>query len=145
MMAPKGLPKVLAATMHLVDALARMRVAAEGTALSVPFATSAGKMSLLKGDAALAARRCVAACLTERTITALRRPLNLEAPDLELMQQLYDAGIHECPCSGMPIFDPSACSPELRVAIWRSYVGVAKTVNTQTLGTTARARTRAVT
>ena len=137
--APAGLAPVLAPVMHLVDALVRMRLLADDTAMSVPFETRAGKMSLLKGDAALAARRQVASHITERTITALRRPLNSEDPDLELMQQLYDAGIRKCPCSGMPIFNPSACSLELRAAIWRSYVGVATTVNTSALGTTADA------
>lgn len=127
--------------MHLVDALARMHLAVEhnGEALSVPFSTKNVKMTLLKGPTALAARRHVASRLSESTIAALQRPLNPEAPDLELMQQLYDAGIGKCPGSGMPVFDPSACSPELREAIWRSYVGVATAVNTSKLGGTGDA------
>ena len=80
--APAGLAPVLAPVMHLVDALVRMRLLADDTAMSVPFETRAGKMSLLKGDAALAARRQVASHITERTTTALRRPLNSEDPDL---------------------------------------------------------------
>ena len=90
-------------------------------------------MTLYKIDengTALAARRHVAAALTEKAIAALRKAPSLDAPHFELMQHLYDSGIGVCPGSGMPVFDPSACSPELRRAIWRAYVNVANTVNT---------------
>ena len=39
----------------------------------------------------------------------------------------------------MPIFDPSAGTPELNEAIWRAYCGVATCVNTKQLGETDKA------
>ena len=69
------------------------------------------------------------------TIKALRRSHNAaDKPDWSLMQQLSDAGIGVSPCSGMPVFDPSACAPALRTAIWRAYCGVAKSVDSKALG-----------
>ena len=127
----------LAPRMHLVDALTRMRLVASGMpASSVPFKTNAGTMTLLKGDAPLIARRHVALHITEKTISALMSRPDPEKPNLNLMQQLYDAGIGKCPDSGMPVFNPSACSPSLRKAIWRAYCGVANSVNTKQLGQT---------
>ncbi len=55
------------------------------------------------------------------------------------MQQLYDAGIGKCPVSGMPVFNPSACSPGLKEAIWRAYCGVAISVDMKQLGRTDEA------
>ena len=55
------------------------------------------------------------------------------------MQQLFDAEIRKCPVSGMPVFDPSACAPALRTALWRHYCGVADTINTQQMGQTDEA------
>ena len=34
------------------------------------------------------------------------------------------------PISGMPVHDPSKCSPQLLAALWRAYCGVADTINT---------------
>ena len=96
-------------------------------------------MTLLKGEAALAARRHVASKITNTTISALLRPLNPEQPDFALMQQLWDAGISKSPCSGMPIFDPSACTSNLQTALWRAYCDVATTVNKRVLGQTDEA------
>ena len=127
--------------MHLVDALTRMRLVMLGT-LSASFKTRAARvMTVLNNtdDVALEARRYVATHLDEQTIAALRRPLNLEKPNFELMQNLFDAGVGQCPTSGMPVFNPAACSPELRTAIWRCYCGVATTVNTKALGRTGEA------
>ena len=62
--------------------------------------------------------------------------LNHDKPDFKLMQQLFDAGIGTCPLSGMPIFDPSKCTPKLRTALWHAYCSVAKTVNTEKIGQT---------
>ena len=107
---------------------------------SVCFKTNAARsMTLLKGEAALAARRHVASKLNQSTISALRRPLNVDKPDFALMQHLHDAGIGKCPVSGMPVFDPSACAPALRTAIWRVYCGVASSVNTKQIGQTDEA------
>ena len=86
---------------------------------------------MLKGEAALAARRHVASTITPQTIEALRRKPDVEKPDFDLMQQLFDAEIRKCPVSGMPVFDPSACAPALRTALWRHYCGVADTINTK--------------
>jgi hypothetical protein len=94
-------------------------------------------MTLLEGEAALAARREVASKLREapRALSALRRQeLNVDKPDFELMQLLFDAGVSQCPLSGMPIFDPSKCAPKLRTALWKGLCSVAKTVNTTELG-----------
>ena len=95
------------------------------------------KMALFKGKDALEARRDVARKLMgrPRTINALRRSHNAaNEPDWSLMQELSDAGIGVSPCSGMPIFDPSVCAPELRTAIWRAYCAVATSVDSKALG-----------
>ena len=36
----------------------------------------------------------------------------------------------------MPVFDPSACTPQLRATLWRHYCGLATTINTKELGQT---------
>ena len=95
--------------MHLVDALAKMQLTASSkSAECVSFSHNNVKMTLLKGDDALAARRAVASKLDSRAITALRRPMHVDKPDWTLMQQLSDADIGVCPASGMPVLDPSA-------------------------------------
>ena len=127
----------LAPRMHLVDALTRMRLLTSGLGCCVPFTHRKTRMTLLKGEAALAARREVASKLREapRALSALRRQeLNVDKPDFELMQLLFDAGVSQCPLSGMPIFDPSKCAPNLRTALWKGLCSVAKTVNTTELG-----------
>ena len=142
---------MLAPTMHLVDALARVHLITlcsllngDGTlplttSVIVPFVKNTAKMTVLKGESALDARRHVASKLNHASLAALRRPLNPEKPDFAVMQTLYDAGIFKDPLSGMPIFDPSACAPKLRTALWRAYCGVATTVNTRALGNTDEA------
>ena len=140
--APNGWKKSrqLAPRMHLVDALTRMRLVASGMPdSSVPFKTNAGLMTLLEGEAALVARRHVALHITDQTISALMSRPDPEKPDLNLMQQLYNAGIGKCPVSGMPVFNPSACAPGLQKAIWRAYCGVAISVNTKQMGRTDEA------
>ena len=136
--------------MHLVDALARLHLITlcnpppmhdpterrSTDAMIVPFLKNKVKMTVLKGEPALDARRHVASKLDHASLDALRRPLNPEKPDLAVMQTLHDAGIFKDPVSGMPIFNPSACTPALRTALWRAYCGVATTVNTQRLGNT---------
>ena len=81
--APTGLSSVLASTFHLVDATARMQLTAVGlVAACVPFTTNSRvKMTLYKGDAALAARREVASKLTHSLIAALKRPRRVDEPD----------------------------------------------------------------
>ena len=129
--------------MHLVDAAARMRLFTMGLpAASVPFIYNGHiKMTLLHGEAALIARRDIALRLKSepQTMAALRCQLCIEKPNFALMQQLYDAGIGQCPTSGMPIYNPSKCSPALLKALWRYHCGVAMTVNTKALEQTAEA------
>ena len=127
--------------MHLVDVAARMQLTAVGqVAAIVPFVfQQKQKMTLYKGEAALAARREVASKLTHSLIAALKRPRRVDKPDWAPMQQLFDAGFHSDPISGMPVFDPSACTPALLESVWRSYCGVADTINTKELGGTGAA------
>ena len=115
-----------------------MRLKAQGqVAAIVPFATkSRVKMTLYKGEAALAARRDIASKLTHALIAALKRPRRVYKPDWAPMQQLFDAGFKSDPVSGLPVFDPSACTPALLESVWRSYCGVADTINTKELGGT---------
>tara|TARA_B110001452_G_scaffold60840_1_gene47490 strand:+ start:126 stop:560 length:435 start_codon:yes stop_codon:yes gene_type:complete len=86
---------VLASTFHLIEAATRMHLASMGQmATCVLFEyKKKTKMTLYKGDAALAARRAVASKLDHRAISALRRPMHVDKPDWTLMQQLSDAGI----------------------------------------------------
>jgi len=129
-----GLSGELCSRFHLVSALTRMRLIAS-QATSAPF-KSHNKLREILPTTALIARRHVASHLTEDTIVALRRPLNPDKPNFHLMQQLYNAGIGKCPVSGMPVFNPSVCSPGLQRAIWRAYCGVASSANTKKLGQT---------
>ena len=81
--APTGLSSVLASTLHLVDVAARMQLTAVGqVAAIVPFVfQQKQKMTLYKGEAALAARREVALKLTHSLIAALKRPRRVDKPD----------------------------------------------------------------
>ena len=108
-------------------------------AASVPFVHDHTKMTLLKGEEALAARRHVASKLDNWAITALQRARRIDTPNWSLMQQLHDAGFKDDPISGMPVYDPSKCSPKLLSALWRAYCGVADTINTNDLGQTDQA------
>ena len=60
-----------------------MQLTAQGqVAACVPFATySRVKMTLYKGEAALAARREVASKLSHSLIAALKRPRHVDKPD----------------------------------------------------------------
>jgi hypothetical protein len=136
-----GLSASLAHTFHTVEMAARMQLMAQGqVAACVPFATKSRiKMTLYKGEAVLAARREVASKLTHALIAALKRPRRVDKPDWAPMQQLSDAGFKSDPISGLPVFDPSACTPALLESVWRSYCGVADTINTKELGGTGAA------
>ena len=127
--------------MHLVDVATRMQLTAVGqVAAIVPFVFQQKRMlTLYKGEAALAARREVASKLTHSLIAALKRPRRVDKPDWAPMQQLFDAGFKSDPVSGLPVFDPSACTPALLESVWRSYCGVADTINTKELGGTGAA------
>ena len=102
----------------------------------VPFDTGHQKYWIM-AQVVKEARQKLASQLTADTFTRLCRPLKIDQPDFDLMQQLFDAGIGQCPLSGMPVFDPSACTPELLDAIWKAYCGVATAVNTKDLGDTS--------
>ena len=106
---------------------------------SMPFVHDHTKMTLLKGEAALAARRHVASKLNHSAITALQRARRIDKPNWSLMQQLHDAGFKYDPVTSMPVYDPSKCSPKLLSALWRAYCGVAETINTKELGQTDEA------
>ena len=108
-------------------------------AASVPFVYDHAKMTLLKGEEALAARRHVASKLTDVAITALQRARRVDKPNWSLMQQLYDAGFKINPITGQCVYDPSNCSPKLLAALWKADGGVADTVNTKELGQTEEA------
>ena len=139
---PEGLARGLAPTFHLIEAATRMHLASMGQmATCVPFEyQKKTKMTLYKGDAALETRRAVASKLTPSLITALQRPRRLDdKPDWAPMQQLYDAGLSYDPISGMPVFDPSGMKPGFQKALWRTFCGVADTINTKQMGQTDEA------
>ena len=105
---------------HLIDKLTEMRLLAAGQGhTSVSFKQGNQWYRILKGDAPLIARRHMAIHMTPETIHSLRKRPDPRRPNLELMQNLYDAGIHQCPASGAPVFDPSKLSEEERAAWWR--------------------------
>ena len=98
---------------------------------SVPFIKHKTMMTLYKGRDALDVRRDVAMKLTPSLIKDLRKPRRCdEEPDWAPMQQLHDAGLSNDPVSHMPVFNPSTCAPELLESLWRTYCGVAATINT---------------
>ena len=133
---------MLASTLHLVDVAACMQLTAVGqvaAVVPVMYLKNKQQMALYKGEAALAARREVASKLTHALIAALKRPRRVDKPDWAPMQQLFDAGFKSDPISGLPVFDPSACTPALLESVWRSYCGVADTINTKELGGTGAA------
>ena len=138
--APKGLPPALAQVLHLVEASVRAYLVGLGKPeASVPFVYDHAKMTILKGEEALAARRHVASKLTDEAITKLRSARRVDKPNWSLMQQLHDAGFKYDPVTSMPVYDPSKCSPKLLSALWRAYCGVAETINTKHLGQTDQA------
>ena len=103
-----------------------MQLVASGKpAAVVPVEYQKTKITLYKGEDALAARREVASKLTHRMLTALQRKRNVnDEPDWAPMQMLFDADLSYDPFSGMPVFDPSACAPALLKALWRGFCGV---------------------
>jgi hypothetical protein len=115
-----------------------MQLVASGKpAAVVPVEYQRVKMTLYKGEDALAARREVASKLTHRMLTALQRKRNVnDEPDWAPMQMLFDADLSYDPFSGMPVFDPSACAPALLKALWRGFCGVADTINNKQMGQT---------
>jgi len=94
----------------------------------ISFSTNKGNMDLMT-EAAVKARRTIAANITEDTIKALRAKPDPRNPDLELMQTLYDSGLRQCPMSGMPVFDPSKCSATMKESLWRAYCGIALAID----------------
>ena len=117
--------------MHFVDVCTGLQLYSMGkVAHSVPFKRRNVNMTLYKGKDALDVRRDVAMKLTPSLIKDLRKPRRLDKPDWGAMQQLHDAGLSNDPVSGQPVINPSACAPELLNALWRTYCGVADTINT---------------
>ena len=109
-------------------------------AMSVPFVYDHVKMTVLKGEDALAARRHIASKLTPSLITALQRPRRVDdKPNWAPMQQLHDAGIRRNPVTGTAIFNPENCKPSLLTALWKADGGVADTINTKQMGQTDEA------
>ena len=137
---PSGLPSTLAQIFHVIETSVRAYLVGLGmAAASVPFEYQKTKMTLLKGEAALAARRHVASKFNDDTLRQLRVTRRVDKPNWSLMQQLHDADFKHDPISGMPVYDPSKCSPKLLSALWRAYCGVAETINTKELGQTDEA------
>ena len=128
--------------MHLVDVATRMQLAATGqVAACVPFEyKKKQKMTLYKGEAALATRRAVASTLTHSLITALQRPRRVDdKPDFAPMQQLFDAGIRRNPITGTAVFNPDNAKPSLLAAYWKADGSIADTIDTKQMGQTDKA------
>ena len=128
--------------MHLVDVATRMQLAATGqVAACVPFEyKKKQKMTLYKGEAALATRRAVASTLTHSLITALQRPRRVDdKPDFAPMQQLFDAGIRRNPITGTAVFNPDNAKPSLLAAYWKADGSIADTIDTKQMGQTEEA------
>ena len=107
---------------------------------SVPFVHDHTKMTLLKGEDALAARRHVASKLTPSLITALQRPRCVDdKPNWAPMQQLHDAGIRRNPVTGTAVFNPENCKPSLLAAYWRADSSIADTIDKKQMGQTDEA------
>jgi hypothetical protein len=125
-----------------VDASVRTHLVGSGNpaAMSVPFVYDHVKMTVLKGEDALAARRHIASKLTPSLITALQRPRRVDdKPNWAPMQQLHDAGIRRNPVTGTAVFNPENCKPSLLTALWKADGGVADTINTKQMGQTDEA------
>ena len=109
-------------------------------AMSVPFVYDHVKMTVLKGEDALAARRHIASKLTPSLITALQRPRRVDdKPNWAPMQQLHDAGIRRNPVTGTAVFNPENCKPSLLAAYWRADGSIADTIDTKQMGQTDEA------
>ena len=99
-------------------------------AASVPFVYDHVKMTVLKGEDALAARRHIASKLTPSLITALQRPRRVDdKPDFAPMQQLFDAGIRRNPITGTAVFNPDNAKPSLLAAYWKADGSIADTID----------------
>ena len=133
---PEGLIGELAKAFHFVDVAAGMKLAAEGkVAHIVPFKHNGVKMTLYKGEAALAARRAVASMLDSSLIHKLQKPRAVtDKEDWTPMQKLYDAGIRCNPVTGTAVFNIDECKPALRTALWRADFSVADTIDKKQMG-----------
>ena len=139
---PEGLSASLARVMHLVDAATRMQLAATGqVAACVPFEyKKKQKMTLYKGEAALAARRAVASTLDSSLIRKLQKPRAVtDKEDWTPMQKLYDAGIRCNPVTGTAVYNIDECKPALRSALWHADASIADTVNNKKMDQTDEA------
>ena len=109
-------------------------------AMSVPFVYDHVKMTVLKGEDALAARRHIASKLTPSLINALQRPRRVDdKPNWAPMQQLHDAGIRRNPVTGTAVFNPENCKPSLLAAYWRADGSIADSIDTKQMGQTDEA------
>ena len=109
-------------------------------AMSVPFVYDHVKMTVLKGEDALAARRHIASKLTPSLINALQRPRRVDAePNWAPMQQLHDAGIRRNPVTGTAVFNPENCKPSRRATYWRADGSIADSIDTKQMGQTDEA------
>ena len=99
-----------------------MRLAAEGKVAHVVHCKYLNaKMTLYKGEAALAARRAVASTRDSSRIRKLQKPRAVtDKEDWTPMQKLYDAGIRCNPVTGTAVFNIDECKPALRTALWRA-------------------------
>ena len=115
-----------------MDASVRTHLVGSGNpaAMSVPFVYDHVKMTVLKGEDALAARRHIASKLTPSLITALQRPRRVDdKPDFAPMQQLFDAGIRRNPITGTAVFNPDNAKPSLLAAYWKADGSIADTID----------------
>ena len=127
---PPDLSGRMAQEYHRLDAMARELLITEDHPLaSVPFKKLNTQYSVLKGDEAINARVRVAKLLTPQTLEFLHAKQDPEQPNIEVMQQLYDAGFRRDPISQMPLFNPRAVSPEFQADFWKMYCGITDGIN----------------
>jgi len=131
--APKGLrARCLLADFHLINVVTELRcLTASGPYNYCRFRTSSARGMYLAHDAGLNQRmHVVQQALRDPTVLdKWRTPCNPSKPDWARMQQLADAWVARCPCSGVPVIHVSKCSPSRQTVVWSHFCAIAKAVN----------------
>jgi len=101
-------------TFYAVGVLTRLRLLTSGGANLnwIPFEYG-NHCYVVVSVAALNARRAVVRNVTGDTIKDMRKRSISTRRRVQMLRELYAAGIHVCPASGLPVFDPDAAPESL--------------------------------
>lgn len=123
--APTGFTGELPSVMLLVSTLTRLRLLASNSPLEcVPFSRN----KYLITEAGLVARRSIAQNHTPKSLRALRKKPEANAPgEWERLQRiLFASGIRVCPVSGAPVHNLDSCTEEWKQSLFSLLVALSE-------------------